>query len=64
MTKEVHIIEVFNTTIGHMITVKTDRSFRVGQVIEADGKRYRILGINPHRDPSVDIVALRVDAIN
>lgn len=61
MIERVHIIEEFNMTIGHMVTVKDDHSFHVGQVIESENKRYIIAGIHPHHDPDAGIVALRVE---
>ena len=64
MTEKVSIIEAYNTTIGHMILVKDDHSFKVGQFVEAGGKRYRIAGIHPHHDPEAGIVALRVEDQN
>lgn len=64
MTETVNIIEAFNTTIGYMITVKADRSFQVGQIIEDGQARYRIEGIHPHHDPDAGIISLRVSKEN
>lgn len=60
MTETVSIIEAFDTTIGIMITVKDDRSYRVGQIVRTNNECYRIEGIQPHHDPDAQIIALRV----
>lgn len=60
MTEQVHIIEDFNTSIGHIIIVKNDRIFRVGQTIEADGKRYSVKGFPTNSEPDFENTAMIV----
>ena len=44
MTEQVNFTGVYDTAMGHIVTVESDRVFRVGQIVENDGKRYKIKG--------------------
>lgn len=60
MTKQVNIIGEFNTSMGHIITVKGDSTYNVGQKIIANGKTFTIIGINMVYSRNVDVVGLIV----
>ena len=63
MTEQVNFIGEFDTTMGHIVTVISDRVFRVGQIVESGGKRYQIKGFpitNNARPDFVDMVVFEV----
>ena len=61
MTEKVNIIGEFNTAMGHIVTVKGDRAFKVGQRIESDGKHYTIKGVNMVYNLELNVVGLIVE---
>ena len=63
MTEQVNFTGEFDTSMGHIVTIETDRVFRVGQFVESGGKRYQIKGfpiINNARPDFVDMVVSEV----
>ena len=60
MPNEVCIIEEFHAAMGHIITVKNDRHFRVGQIITANGTDYIIKGIHMNMIKNPETVDLKV----
>ena len=64
MIEKVSTIGVFNTTMGCILLVDNDRLFQVGQIIESNKTKYRILGIQPNHDIERHRIGLRVERIN
>ena len=63
MIKQVNFIEEFDTSVGHIVTVKGDRVYKVGQTIESNGKRYLIKGfpiVNNQRLDFVNMVVVKI----
>lgn len=63
MTEQVNFTGEFDTAMGHIATVESDRVFRVGQIVENGGKRYIIKGFpitNKARPDSVDMIVSEV----
>ena len=63
MIKQVDIIAECNSTMGHIITVRNDQVFKVGQTIENKGKRYSIKGFLMINNARADIIDIVVDQI-
>ena len=63
MTDQVNFTGEFDTAMGHIVTIESDRVFHVGQIVENDGKLYKINGfpITNNAQPGfVDIVVTEV----
>lgn len=59
MIEQVNFTVEFDTAMGHIASVKSDRAFRVGQIVESGGKYYQIKGFpitNNARPGFVDMV--------
>ena len=63
MIKQVDIIAECNGATGHIVTVKNDQVFKVGQTIENKGKRYSIKGFLMINNARADIIDIVVDQI-
>lgn len=61
MIKQVSIIEEFNTTMGHVVTINTEDVFHVGEVIESKGKRYVIKGFPMVNKATPGIISIVVE---
>ena len=62
MIKQVNFIEEFDTSMGHIVTVKGDHVYKVGQTIENNGKRYLIKGfpiVNNQRLDFINMVVVK-----
>lgn len=60
MIEQVNFIEEFETSMGHIVTVKGDHVYKVGQMIENKGKRYLIKGFPIVNNERLDIINMIV----
>ena len=64
MIKQANIIAEFDTSIGHIVTVKSDQAYKIGQTIENNGKRYLIKGFPIVNNAKPDVVDMVVSIMN
>ena len=63
MIKQVNFIGEFDTSMGHLVIVNSDQSYKIGQTIENNGKRYSIKGFPLINNAKPDTINMIVSEI-
>ena len=64
MIEQVSFTGEYKTSQGHIVTINSDRVFRVGQIIESGGKRYRIKGFPIPTGATPGSISMVVSEVN